>query len=298
MAQAVLRPAVLDADLQMEEQLVRPGSPLDGKTVGTSGLRSRPGLILVAIKRPDGHLAFNPEDDAPVGAGDTLITLGSRELIGAVPMRSQFSTCESGAGAGRSSAPPALGALLGGLLGGRRSWSCGVTLVLKAGMDFVSGQGTWSSSSYRCSGWRSPCWCCTRSARTTTARSTGGRRVLANVSRARRSAPTSAPTSSSSAGEEERFPWRLAPIRALAILATVVLGRRRWGPRRRPPIWAWPPASALGDRGRWWRRLLRPAALAGGAAGVGALMGIPLVGTRVHARARPSPARAARAPSA
>ena len=28
-----------------------------------------------------------------------------------------------------------------------------------------------------------------------------------------------------------------------------------------------------------WRRLLRPAALAGGAAGVGALMGIPLVGT-------------------
>jgi H+/Cl- antiporter ClcA len=35
----------------------------------------------------------------------------------------------------------------------------------------------------------------------------------------------------------------------------------------------------LGDRGRWWRRLLRPAALGGGAAGVAALMGIPLVGT-------------------
>ena len=30
-------------DLQMEEQLVHPGSPLDGKTVGTSGLRSRLG---------------------------------------------------------------------------------------------------------------------------------------------------------------------------------------------------------------------------------------------------------------
>ena len=66
----------------MEEQLVPPGSPLDGKTVGTSGLRSRRGRILVAIKRPDGHLAFNPEDDAPVGVGDTLITLGSRELSG------------------------------------------------------------------------------------------------------------------------------------------------------------------------------------------------------------------------
>ena len=37
--------------------------------------------------------------------------------------------------------------------------------------------------------------------------------------------------------------------------------------------------ACLGDRGRWWRRLLRPAALAGGAAGVSALMAIPLVGT-------------------
>jgi voltage-gated potassium channel len=98
MAQAVLRPAVLDliedatgqghagsqkhVHMQMEEQLVHPGSPLDGKTVGTSGLRSRVGLILVAIKRRDGHMAFNPEDDAPVAAGDTLITLGSREQLG------------------------------------------------------------------------------------------------------------------------------------------------------------------------------------------------------------------------
>jgi voltage-gated potassium channel len=92
LAQAVLRPAVLDfiqdatmtghPDLQMEEQLVRPGSSLDGKTVGTSGLRSRLGLILIAIKRRDGRLAFNPEDDAPVVAGDTLITLGSRQQLG------------------------------------------------------------------------------------------------------------------------------------------------------------------------------------------------------------------------
>ena len=49
-----------DRDLRMEEQLVRPGSALDGKTVGTSGLRSWRGLILVAIKHRDGHLAFDP----------------------------------------------------------------------------------------------------------------------------------------------------------------------------------------------------------------------------------------------
>jgi H+/Cl- antiporter ClcA len=79
------------------------------------------------------------------------------------------------------------------------------------------------------------------------------------------------------AGEEERFPWRLAPIHALAIVATVGLGG---------PLGTEKPAAylgeaigvALGDRGRWWRRLLRPAAVGGAAAGVSALMGMPLVG--------------------
>jgi TrkA domain protein len=81
----VLQPTVLDfievatrkelPGLQMEEQSVRPGSPLDGKTVGTSGLRSQPGFVLIAIKRPDGQVAVNPGNDAPVHAGDTLITL-------------------------------------------------------------------------------------------------------------------------------------------------------------------------------------------------------------------------------
>ncbi len=80
------------------------------------------------------------------------------------------------------------------------------------------------------------------------------------------------------AGQEDRFPWRLAPIRLLAIAATVGLGA---------PMGTEAPAAylgvavgaALGDRGRWWRRLLRPAAVGGGAAGVAVLMGIPLIGT-------------------
>lgn len=80
------------------------------------------------------------------------------------------------------------------------------------------------------------------------------------------------------AGEEERFPWRLAPIRGIAIVATVGLGA---------PMGTESPAAHLGvaagvcltDRGRWWRRFIRPAAVGGGAAGVAALVGIPLVGT-------------------
>jgi voltage-gated potassium channel len=91
-AQAVLRPAVFDfledvagdghLDLRMDEQLVRPGSSLDGKTIGDSGLRSWPDLILIAIKHSDGRLAFDPDDDERVVAGDTLITLGRREQQG------------------------------------------------------------------------------------------------------------------------------------------------------------------------------------------------------------------------
>jgi H+/Cl- antiporter ClcA len=80
------------------------------------------------------------------------------------------------------------------------------------------------------------------------------------------------------AGEEDRFPWRLTPIRMVAMASTIGLGA---------PMGTEAPAAylgiavgaALGDRGQGWRRLLRPMALGGGAAGVAALMGVPLVGT-------------------
>ncbi|HEX7961540.1 MAG TPA: chloride channel protein [Terriglobales bacterium] len=76
-------------------------------------------------------------------------------------------------------------------------------------------------------------------------------------------------------GVEERFPWHLAPIRVLAIFFTVGLGG---------PMGTEAPAAYLGVAtgaalGARWRRLIRPAAVGGGAAGVAALMGIPLVGT-------------------
>lgn len=78
------------------------------------------------------------------------------------------------------------------------------------------------------------------------------------------------------AGKEEQFPWRLAPIRALAIIASVGMGA---------PLGTEAPAAhlgvaagaALGSR-RWAQRLARWAGLGGGAAGVAALMGLPLVG--------------------
>lgn len=78
------------------------------------------------------------------------------------------------------------------------------------------------------------------------------------------------------AGKEERFPWRLAPIRLIAIYATVGLGAAM-GTEKPAAYLGVATGVAIGDR--WWRWLLRPAAVGGGAAGVAVLMGIPLVGT-------------------
>jgi K+/H+ antiporter YhaU regulatory subunit KhtT len=35
----------------------------------------------VAIKRPSGHMEFNPPDDQRLGDGDTLIVMGRREQL-------------------------------------------------------------------------------------------------------------------------------------------------------------------------------------------------------------------------
>lgn len=79
------------------------------------------------------------------------------------------------------------------------------------------------------------------------------------------------------AGKEELFPWRLAPVRAAAIVATVGMGA---------PMGTESPAahlgvaagSALGATKTSLRNLARPAGVGGGAAGIAVLMGLPLVG--------------------
>jgi H+/Cl- antiporter ClcA len=79
-------------------------------------------------------------------------------------------------------------------------------------------------------------------------------------------------------GVEERFPWSLAPLRALAILSSVGLGA---------PMGTESPAAHIGvATGSWLgsavpalQQLVRPLAIGGGAASVSALMGIPLVGS-------------------
>ena len=192
--------------------------------------------------------------------------------LGGAPLGAGSSSAGAGARLSRIGAA-ALGALLGGFVGG--FLVVGVTLVLKAGMDFVANQETWviivapvvglsvavlvlygigtsAKSPLEAHAWRT---------------------FHPETARADISADEV-----NCAGEEERFPWRLAPIRAIAILATVGSGAAM-GTEAPAAYLGVAAGDCIADRGRRWRRFLRPAALAGGAAGVAALMAIPLVGT-------------------
>ncbi len=88
-AQAVLRPSVVDfielatrndyMALQIEETEVRRGSSLCNRVLRDASLRQDLGLIVVAIKRVDGPMMFNPVPDTQILEGDILITLGPRQ---------------------------------------------------------------------------------------------------------------------------------------------------------------------------------------------------------------------------
>jgi voltage-gated potassium channel len=87
MAQTILRPTVVDfmdvalgegIDLSLEEIPVGGQSDIIGRPLKDSGIRQRLDLIIVAIKRLDGTMLFNPQPDAPILQGDTLIALGSQ----------------------------------------------------------------------------------------------------------------------------------------------------------------------------------------------------------------------------
>jgi voltage-gated potassium channel len=88
MAGALLRPAVLDVidlathhrslELKIEELVVAPAAFAAGATLGTSGLRDRLGLIVIAIKRQSDEMVFNPAEDVVIEAGDRLVVMGQQ----------------------------------------------------------------------------------------------------------------------------------------------------------------------------------------------------------------------------
>jgi len=91
MAQAVLRPNVVDfiefatqsenLDLKMEEVTINKGSALSGLALKQSGIRQDLGIIIVAIKRADGRMDFNPSPVSVIHEGDCLIALGQPDRL-------------------------------------------------------------------------------------------------------------------------------------------------------------------------------------------------------------------------
>ena len=85
-AHTVLKPAVVDfiefatksgnIDLQMEEVSIGESSRLVGKTLDESGIGRELGIIIVAIKKPNGEMMFNPTFRSAIKGGDMLIALG------------------------------------------------------------------------------------------------------------------------------------------------------------------------------------------------------------------------------
>jgi voltage-gated potassium channel len=97
MAQAVLRPAVVDIidlathhqslELQLEEIPLSPASPYQGKTLHDAGLHEQPGLIIVAIRKASGKMIFNPSSTEQLEPGDRLIALAESPQLKEIERR-------------------------------------------------------------------------------------------------------------------------------------------------------------------------------------------------------------------
>ena len=91
MAQRITRPTVtsfLDlafesrtTDIQMEEIPINSGSSLDNVILKDSGIRQNFNLIIIAIKKPDGSMIFNPSFEARITSGDTVIAVGESKNL-------------------------------------------------------------------------------------------------------------------------------------------------------------------------------------------------------------------------
>lgn len=94
LAQSLLRPHVLqfldfttkdiDTDISLEQVKVSPSSEAASKSIRELQLRRALGVIVMAIRKSDGQMVFNPPADTPVQGGDYLIVMGRQEDLRAL----------------------------------------------------------------------------------------------------------------------------------------------------------------------------------------------------------------------
>lgn len=90
MAQALMRPAVADfmdsitaenLDLSFEQMEVAADSAYAGHKLRYTNILSELNVVIVAIRRRNGQMTFNPAGDAIIDAGDILIAIGRSESL-------------------------------------------------------------------------------------------------------------------------------------------------------------------------------------------------------------------------
>lgn len=91
MAQMLLRPAVADfielatmterLELEIEQVEIGEESPFIGRALKDTGIRSEHGVIVIAIRRADGAMIFNPFADTVIEEQDALVALGSHTSL-------------------------------------------------------------------------------------------------------------------------------------------------------------------------------------------------------------------------
>jgi voltage-gated potassium channel len=93
LAQSLLRPHVVsfldvasafgktDLDLDIEQLRVAPGSFLSSRTLAEAHLGRTYGVIVMAVRRHNGRMEFNPQADVRLEPGDVLIAMGERQKL-------------------------------------------------------------------------------------------------------------------------------------------------------------------------------------------------------------------------
>lgn len=90
-AQLIIRPTMIefvdtiarsgDAEITMEEITVTGGSSLEGVSLAATTIRRDLNVIVVAIRRAEGDLLYNPRPDTEILRGDKLIAIGNRDRL-------------------------------------------------------------------------------------------------------------------------------------------------------------------------------------------------------------------------
>lgn len=93
LAQSILRPHVFEfldvtgtastmgLNVGMDQVEIVPESPMLGKSLQDLQLRRDLGVIVLAIRRADGEMHFNPPANAVIAVGDTLIVMGDFDSV-------------------------------------------------------------------------------------------------------------------------------------------------------------------------------------------------------------------------